>query len=291
MAAHPAYPPGTVPSWPGDGILAGVRTWRIRCFWRWQAWRLRKAHNHEGGHGVALYDSVHALDQLGYADDFCLLHRQLLRESLLLGLDAPVAFSRRLARELHGHCVMALLGGPDGSPVGYAWARCGSLAEALQHYQQVQALGHLRSDDWIEFERRAAALTGDRVVLAINGIGLASRYRKGFAPLKQLLRPLLELAARNGATRAVWWAPRGSALHAMSLGFGARTMLETSRIVGFVLADTRPLTRVFAALPASSIADLLGRVAPARPPMRPPARKPPQLRAVPKACRGGEAAA
>jgi len=290
MAAHPAYPASTISTVPVDGILTGVRTWRIRCFWRWQAWRLRKAHSHEGSHCVALYDSVQALERLGYADDFRLLHRQLLRESLLLGLDSPAAFSRRLARELHGQCVMALLGAPDGSPVGYAWARCGSLAEALQHYQQVQALGHLRSDDWIEFERCAAALIGDAAVLAINGIGLASRYRKGFAPLKQLLRPLLELAARNGATRAVWWALRGSALHAMSLGFGARTMLETSRIVGFVLADTHPLTRVFAALPASGIADLLGRVAPARRPAGAPERKPPQLRAVPKA-RNGDAAA
>lgn len=287
MAAHPVSPSGAVPTVAFDGAPTRASAWRIRWFWRWQAWRLRKARSHEASHGVALYDSAHALDQFAYVDDFCLLHRQLLRESLLPGLDTPVAFSRRLARELHGHCVMAVLGAPDGSPVGYAWARCGSLADALQHYQQVQALGHLRSDDWIEFERRAAALAGDAVVLAINGIGLASPYRKGFAPLKQLLKPLLELAACNGATCAVWWAPRGSALHAMSLGFGAHTMLETSRIVGFVLADTRPLTRVFAALPASGIADLLGRIAPARP----PARNPPRLRVIPKPRPGGEAAA
>lgn len=291
MAAHLANLSGAVPFAPIDGMLSGIRSWRIRCFWRWQAWRLRKAHSHEASHGVTLYDSVHAFQQLGYADEFCLLHRQLLRESLLLGPDTPAAFSRRLARELRGHCVMALLGAPDGSPAGYAWARCGSLADALRHYQRVQALGHLHSDDWTAFERRAAALTGDAAVLAINGIGLNSHYRKGFAPLKQLLRPVLELAAHHGATHAVWWAPRSSALHAMSLGFGARTVLETSRIVGFVLADTRPLTRVFAALPASGIADLLGRVAPARPPSCPSLRGPPSRRAMPRPRRGGETVA
>lgn len=291
MAAYPANGSGTVPGVTTGGMLPGVRSWRVRCFWRWQAWRLRKAHSHEASHCVSLYDSMQALQRCGYVDDFCLLHRQLLRESLLLGPDAPAAFARRLARELHDHCVLALLGAPDGSPAGYAWARCGRLADALHHYQRVQALSHLSSEDWAAFERRAAALAGDTAVLAINGIGLNSHYRKGFAPLKQLLRPLLELAERHGAAHAVWWAPRGSALHAMSLGFGARTMLETSRVVGFVLADMRPLMRVFAALPASGIADLLGRVAPARPPSHPPARNPPQLRAVPKPRRGGEAAA
>jgi hypothetical protein len=252
--------------------------WRIRWFWRWQAWRLRKARSHEASHGVALYDSVHALDQLGYIDDFCELHAQLTRESPLLGADSPAAFSRRLARELHGNCAMALLGAPDGSPVGYAWARSSFLSEAMQHYQQVQSLSHLRSDDWADFERAAGKRMGNAAVLAINGIGLAPRYRKGFAPLKLLLKPLLELGLQHNATRAIWWAPRGSALHAMSLGFGAETLLQTPRVVGLLMTDTRPLARVFAALPASGIAELLARVAPPRP----PARSPPRLRAVPR---------
>ncbi|HSX59198.1 MAG TPA: hypothetical protein VLF18_03260 [Tahibacter sp.] len=262
------------PASPGKALPG----WRIRWFWRWQAWRLRKAHSHEASHGVALYDSVHALDHLGYVDDFCELHAQLMRESPLLGCDAPAAFSRRLARELHGNCAMALLGAPDGSPVGYAWARSGLVAEAVQHFQQVQALGHLSSADWAELERRASALAGNGFVLALNGIGLAPRYRRGFAPLKLLLKPLIELGLQQGATRALWWAPRGSALHAMSLGFGAQKLLESPRIVCLMLADTRPLARVFAALPASGIADLLARVAP----QRPPARTPPRLSAVPK---------
>ena len=74
------------PASPGKALPG----WRIRWFWRWQAWRLRKAHSHEASHGVALYDSVHALDHLGYVDDFCELHAQLMRESPLLGCDAPV---------------------------------------------------------------------------------------------------------------------------------------------------------------------------------------------------------
>jgi hypothetical protein len=286
MAASPVgLTDGSASAIPG-GSPKYLSSWRIRWFWRWQAWRLRKARSHEASHGVALYDSVHALDQLGYIDDFCELHLQLMRESPLLGPDTPAAFSRRLARELHGNCAMALLGAPDGSPVGYAWARCGLLSEAMQHYQQVQALSHLRSDDWADFERSAGSRTGNAGVLAVNGIGLAPRYRKGFAPLKLLLKPLIELGLQHGATRAVWWAPRGSALHAMSLGFGAEALLETPRVVGLMLADTRPLARIFAALPASAIAELLARVAPPRPPVR----SPPRLRAVPRHG-SGEAAA
>ncbi|MBL8299531.1 MAG: hypothetical protein JNN30_14435 [Rhodanobacteraceae bacterium] len=242
-------------------------SWRIRWFWRWQAWRLRKVCGHETSHGVVLYDSVHALDQLGYFDEFCELHLQLMRESGALGADGPAGFSQRLRRELHGDCVMALLGAPDGRPAGYAWARSGSLSQALQHYQQVRALSHLSGDDWAVFERRARA--GSARVLAIYGIGLSPRYRKGFAPLKQLLKPLFELGLRQGGACAIWWAPRASALHALSLGLGARTLLETPRVVGLMLPDIRPLARVFSALPASAIAALIARVAPPRPLLRP----------------------
>ncbi|WP_257389605.1 hypothetical protein, partial [Tahibacter caeni] len=247
------------------GTAKPFPAWRVRWFWRWQAWRLRKVRSHESSHGVALYDSFHALDQLGYTEDFCALHQQLLRESVLPGADSPAAFARRLARELHGHCVMALLGGPDGSPAGYAWARSTLLGEALQLYQQVPPLGHLTSDDWLELERRAAIVVGNAPLLAINGIGLAPRYRRGFAPLKQLLKPLLDLARESGANSALWWAPRGGALQALSRGFGAEVLLESPRVVFLLLRDLRPLARVFAALPACGIADLLARIAPAPP--------------------------
>lgn len=266
---------------------ATAPAWRVRWFWRWQAWRLRHARIQESGSGVALYDSLRALDQRGHVEDFCNLHRQLIREAPLAGLDSPIGFSRRLARELQGACTMAVLAAPDGRPGGYAWGRSGTLDDALGHYQQVLALNHLRSDEWKELQRRAAAAVGGAPLLAINGIGLAPPYRKGFAPLKLLLKPLLDRSLQHGVWRAIWWVPRASALHAMSLGFGADVVLQTPRIVCFLLADTRPLARVFAALPASGIADLLARVAPARPPLR----GLPRQRAVPRPKPDGEAAA
>lgn len=242
--------------------------WRVRWFWRWQAWRLRHAREHEASHGVVLCNSLHMLEQLGQFDGFCNLHRRLVREAPMVGLDSPIGFSRRLKRELSGSGVMALLRSSEG-PGGYAWGRSGSLDEALDHYQQVLALNHLRSEDWKLLQRRLAGVVGSAPVLALNGLGLAPAWRKGFSPLKQLLKPLLEMGLEHGASRALWWTPRGGALHALSLGFGALPVLETARIVCFVLADTRPLGRVFAALPAGEISDLLARVAPARPPDRP----------------------
>lgn len=269
MAAISANSGGGPAATALPGAIHARAGWRIRWYWRWQAWRLRHAHTPESSHGVACYDSLHALDQLGYLDDFCGLHQQLMRQAQLPGLDPPAAFSRRLARELSGHCVAALLGTPEGHVAGYAWGRVGSLVEAIQHYQQVQGLGHLRSDDWLALEQRARALTGDAPVLALNGIGLAPRYRHGFAPLKHLLKPLMDLAVHNGANRAIWWVPRNGTLPTLALGLGAEVVLETASIVGFVLADLRPLARIFAALPASGIAALLARVAPPRPPPRP----------------------
>ncbi|TDR48800.1 hypothetical protein DFR29_101424 [Tahibacter aquaticus] len=266
MAAAPA-------NFGGDTAAArsatqAIASWRIRWYWRWQAWRLRQVRAQESGHGVACYDSLHALDQLGYLGQFCALHQELMRQARLPGLDAPAAFSRRLARELNGHCLAALLGTPDGNVAGYAWGRVGGLAEALQHYQQVQALGHLRSDEWLALEQRAAALVGEAPLLALNGVGLAQRYRHGFAPLKHLLKPLLDLARQHGASRAIFWVPRNGSLTSLALGLGAEAVLETPRIACFVLADLRPLGRIFAALPASGIAELLARVAPPRPPAR-----------------------
>lgn len=256
----------------GTAAIQSRAGWRVRWYWRWQAWRLRHAQVQESSHGVACYDSVHALDRLGHVEDLCALHQQLMRQALLPGLELPAAFSRRLARELRGPCVAALLGTPQGNVAGYAWGRVGGLAEALQHYKQVQMLGHLHSDDWLALEQRARALVGDAPVLALNGIGLAPRYRHGFAPLKHLLKPLMDLAARNGSSHVIGWVPRSGTLTTLALGLGAEIVLETPSIVGFVLADLRPLARIFAALPASGIAELLARVAPTQPPSRPAPR-------------------
>ncbi|MCQ4166963.1 hypothetical protein [Tahibacter harae] len=267
MAAHPVDLAGAVPSAAAHAALT-FPGWRVRGFWRWQAWRLRKARAQEPSHGVALYDSVHTLDRLGYVDEFCRLHHDLMRPVQLPDPDTPAAFARRLARELCGHCTAALLATPEGGVGGYAWGRLGALDETLQHFRQVPALAHLGSEDWRVLERRANAHVGDAAVLAVGGIGLASRYRRGFTPLKQLLKPLLDLAQGQGVSRALWWVPRGSALESLSLGFGARRLLQTPYISVFLLADLRPLARVFSALPACGIADLLARVAPARPPQR-----------------------
>jgi len=288
MAASPVDLAGAVPSASPQGAHF-LNGWRVRWFWRWQAWRLRKARAQEPSHGVAVYDSVHTLDRLGYVDDFCRLHRELMRQALLPDPDTPAAFSRRLARELCGHCTAALLATPEGGIGGYSWGRIGALDEALQHFRQVPALDHLHSADWVELERRAGRHVRDEAVLAISGIGLASRYRRGFTPLKQLLKPLLDLAKGQGVTRAVWWVPRGSPLESLSLGFGARRLLQTPRVSCFLLADLRPLNRLFSALPACGIAELLARIAPARPPQR----QPPRLAVVagkavaPAALRGG----
>lgn len=267
MAAHPVDLAGAVPSAVPRAALS-FPGWRVRWFWRWQAWRLRKARAQEPSHGVAQYDSVHTLDRLGYVEDVYQLHHDLMRQALLPDPDTPAAFARRLGRELCGHCTAALLATPEGGIGGYAWGRLGALDETLQHFRQVPVLAHLSSEDWSELERRANAYIGDAAVLALSGIGLASRYRRGFTPLKQLLKPLLDLAKGQGVSQALWWVPRGSPLEGLSLGFGARRLLQTPRVSLFLLADLRPLARVFTALPACGIAELLARVAPARPPQR-----------------------
>ena len=106
-------------------------------------------------------------------------------------------------------------------------------------------------------------------LLVCHDLGLDVRYRRGFAPLKQLLRPLLELAQRHGARRALWWAPRGGALHQLSIGFGARPLHEAEHVTFFLLDDIRPLAHLFAVLPAGGISDLLTRRSPKRPPAPP----------------------
>jgi hypothetical protein len=275
MAASPVNLAGAVPSATARDVRVPAG-WRIRWFWRWQAWRLRKARAQEPSHGIVLYDSVQALDRLGYVDDFCRLHHELMRQALLPDPGAPAAFSRRLGRELCGYCSVALLAAPQGGIGGYAWGRLSGLDEALQHFRQVPALASLNSDDWSDVQRRARRYVRDEAVLAISGIGLASRYRRGFTPLKQLLKPLLDLAHGQCVTRAIWWVPRGSGLESLALGFGARRVLQSGRICVYVLADLRPLVRVFSALPACGIVDLLTRIAPSRP----PARQPPRLSVV-----------
>lgn len=251
----------------GYGAVAAPR--RIRWFWRWQAWRLRKHRAHETAVGVAVVDDFASLESHGYTDALFDLHHALAHHAPGLLPESAIYFRERLIRELHGTACATLFAAPAGTIGGYCWARVGSPAQAFEHYRRIPTLAGLGHDQWRYLELRAAAGLREAPVLALNGIGLDPAYRHGFAPLKKLLKPLIEMGLKHGATRAIWWAPRTSPLYALSLAFGADRALETPTAAFFTLADVRPLAQIFAALPASGIADLLCRVAPPRPP-RPP---------------------
>ena len=240
-------------------------SWRTQWFWRWHAWRLRKHRAQENGCGVVVFDGFFTLEHQGYTDALFDLHLQLSRQTPGMLPENAAGFRQRLMRELTGNADVTLFTATDGSIGGYAWARVGRLADALAHFQMVPTLSCLTSEDWREVERRASNGLREAPVLALNGIGLGNPYRHGFAPLKQLLRPLLELGISSGATRALWWAPRSSPVYALSLSFGAIRVRETPTCAFFLLPDVRPLARILAALPASGIADLLARIAPPRP--------------------------
>ncbi|HJU41045.1 MAG TPA: hypothetical protein VJ724_15860 [Tahibacter sp.] len=244
----------------------GAAAWRTRLFWAWHAWRVRKLDAHEGNGGVAVFNNYAALNHRGYVDPLFDLHRALAERTPGLVPDAQDAFRERLSRELDLRACASVFAKGDGSIGGYAWARVATFGEALDLYQRTSALAHLRGDDW----HRLASLQRDmEPVVALGDIGLDVRYRRGFAPLKQLIRPIFELALRHGAHRALWWTPAESPLAAMSAGFGARCVHANATTRFFVLDDIRPLARLFAALPAGEISGLLARVAPKRPPPAP----------------------
>lgn len=254
-------------------------TWRKRWFWAWQAWRLRKLDAHEGTGGVAAFANFAALNHRGYADPLFELHRALAERTPGLMPEDQLRFRERLARELGSRACAALLANGDGSIGGYAWARVATCGEALDLYQRTAALAHLRGEDW---QRLTHARRDDESpLLVLNDIGLDTRYRRGFAPLKQLLKPLIDLGLRHGVRRALWWAPTTSPLAALSAAFGARCIYDSETTRFFLLDDIRPLARVFAALPAGGISDLIARVAPKRPPP-PPRPSVVNLRIVPR---------
>jgi hypothetical protein len=237
-------------------------TWRARLYWAWHAWRLRHAQGQEGSGAVSVFNNFSALSHRGYADALFDLHAALAVVTPGLQPDDSHAFRRRLMRELSTRSCMTLFANGDGSVGGYAWGRVATYDEALDHFQRLPSLAHLSGDDWM---RLLACVPDAAPLLIINDIGLDIRYRRGFAPLKQLLKPLIDLAERHGAKRALWWVPRGSAMHAMSLSFGARPVYENATTVFVVLNDLRAIARIFSALAAGEISDLLSRIAPARP--------------------------
>jgi hypothetical protein len=240
--------------------------WRTRWFWTWQAWRVRKLDAQESAGSVAVFNNFAALNHRGYAEPLFDLHCALAERTPGLVPEAQPQFRDRLARELGNRSCAVVYANGDGSLGGYSWARVATFGEALDLYQRTAGLAHLRGDDW----QRVARLRDDTTpLLVLNDVGLDTRYRRGFAPLKQLLKPLVDLGLRHGARRALWWAPRTSPLSGLSVGFGARCVYENETTRFFVLDDIRPLARVFAALPAGEISDLLARVAPKRPPPAP----------------------
>lgn len=246
--------------------IPAARTWRNRLFWAWQAWRLRKAPAQPSNGGVSVFNNFAALKHKGYADPLHELHSALATSTPGLAAAAGDDFQRRLSGELGKQSCIALFARGDGAVGGYVWGRVARYDEALEMFRQSPGLAHLRSSDWL---RLLTCVPDNTPLLVCNDLGLDVRYRRGFAPLKQLLKPLFDLAQRHGAKRALWWAPRGGALHELSTWFGARPLHEGEHVTFFVLDDVRPLARVFVTLPAGDISDLLARLAPKRPPAPP----------------------
>ncbi|UXI68915.1 hypothetical protein [Tahibacter amnicola] len=245
---------------PAGGASAAATAWRTRWFWRWQAWRAHRQAHHEQG-GNPQFDSYSTLDQQGYADPLIALARQLDGTTPGLVAESALAMQLRLIRELGRSGCAVVLPNKDGSLGGYSWGRTSPVAEAMSVYRHVATLAHLRSEDWQAAEQRAVAVCRDELVLALHGIGLIHAFRKGFAPLKQLLKPQFDMALRQSVRRVVWWTPRSGPLAALSTAFGAHRLHETDAAVFFALTDIRPLAQVFAHTPASDIAQLIGRVA------------------------------
>jgi hypothetical protein len=241
-------------------------TWRTRLFWAWHAWRARNLEANESAGGVSTFNNYAALNHRGYVDPLFDLHHALAGSTPGLVPDVRGQFRERLTRELDLRACAAVFANGDGSIGGYAWARVATVGEALHLYQRTTGLAHLRGDDWQRIERLRR---DDTPVLMFGDIGLDTRYRRGFSPLKQLLKPLMELGLRHGVRRALWWAPATSPLAVLSAGFGARCVYENETTRFFLLDDIRPLARLFAALPAGEISDLLSRVAAKRPPPAP----------------------
>lgn len=235
--------------------------YRARLFWMWQAWRLRKAVPQESSRSVSLFSNFAALDHRGYADTLCTLLETLCARSGGRVATTAAEVRLRLKREIGLQSCVAVLATGTGAVGGYAWARVTTGGEVVAQFRQAPGLSALQESDW----NAVSALVQDKPTLAFYDIGLDSHYRRGFSPLKLLLKPLFELGVTHRAQRALWWAQRGSALHTISLAFGARVVVEREDCVFLQHSDIASIAHVLAVLPASEISDLLARVAPGRP--------------------------
>jgi hypothetical protein len=243
-------------------IAAGAGSnYRIRLFWKWQAWRLRKAAAAEASRSVSVLANFAALDHRGYADMLCTLLETLCARAGGEVVTTAAQARERLKREMGPQSCAAVLASNTGSVGGYAWARVASGSETVANFRQAPGLAAFDEADWAAL----AALVADKPTLAFYDIGLDTHYRRGFSPLKLLLKPLFELGVTYRAKHALWWAQDGSALHAISLAFGARSVLERDGNVFLLHSDIASIAHILAVLPASAISDLLARVAPGRP--------------------------
>lgn len=236
--------------------------YRTRLFWKWQAWRLRKLAAPEGSRSVNLFSNFSALDHRGYADAVCELLPSLVDAA---GVPAPTSAAQvrqRLKRELGLQSCAAILANDAGVVGGYAWGRVTTGSSALDSYRHIPNLASLEAEDW----QRLQAVLGEKPLLVLYSIGLAANYRYGFSPLKLLLKPLFDLGLNCHARHAFWWAPRESAMHDISVAFGARSVLVKDSAVFFVHDDIASIARVLSVLPSVEISDLLARVGPARRP-------------------------
>lgn len=243
-------------------IVIGTRSsYRTRLFWRWQAWRLRKAVPQEVSRSVNLFTNFAALDHRGYAETLCTLLETLCARSGGRVVTTAADVRERLKREIGPQSCAAVLATGSGGVGGYAWASVTNGSEAVARFRHAPGLSALDESDW----EAVSALVKDQPTLAFYDIGLDTHYRRGFSPLKLLLRPLFELGVTYRAHSALWWAQRGSALHAISLALGARAVVERDDCVFLQHRDIASIARVLAVLPAGEISDLLARVAPGRP--------------------------
>lgn len=241
-------------------VMGAVSSYRTRLFWKQQAWRLRSAVPQEGSRSVNLFSNFAALEHRGYADALCTLLQTLCARSGGRFVTTAADARQRLKRETGPQSCVAVLATAGGAVGGYAWARVMTGGDAVTQFRQAPGLSALDASDW----DTVSALISDKRTLALYDIGLDTHYRRGFSPLKLLLKPLFELGVTHRAQSALWWAQRDSALHAISLAFGARALIERKDCVFLQHSDIASIARVLAVLPASEISSLLARIAPRR---------------------------
>lgn len=233
---------------------------RIRLFWRWQAWRLRRMAVQESPRSAGVFVNFAALEHRGHADaigDLAAAMTPIVASAPTL---AAAEVRQRLAREMRTRACAVVLTAGKSAVGGYAWAAVQTPADALDTVRVNLSLAGVSGETWTVLSRRL----GDRPLLVLHELGLDVRYRRGFAPLKQLLKPLCEFGLQQQARTAFWCAPRDSTLQAISIAFGARVLHESDEFVFFLLDDLASIAHVLSTLPAGDISDRLARVGPPR---------------------------